>query len=357
MKGQFLSLVAYHAKSMPPTGWAFAPVTVLLILLPGLSAGRGGSHESYIAYETGGPRFICFICLLTLFLLLTESLTMKPDVNAAMLAFPLTRAIDKRLFIRARIVLAGGLLALPCLISLIHSFAQPDLRLPLAFSNREMLEYWIAKPSHASGRHQARQLLYLERLPRVEAVDVPILMIHARAHVSPHLAWQTPKTPIPGFDKPAEAYQTAFGEDCSVTVPVDPASPIRLQIRNGKPALTSMLFSLQVIFIGAVDRNAPDAWAPRHFLDLSLRSDRNSRVADPRVPVQPAGNCLSDSYSASLVMPGRSLAHLRRFSSRDRPPILSAGAVIQRAAEALADAGRVGECLDGSRLPRSCGVS
>lgn len=185
MKGQFLSLVAYHAKSMPPTGWAFAPVTVLLILLPGLSAGRGGSHESYIAYETGGPAFIYFICLLTLFLLLTESLTLKPDVNAAMLAFPLTRAIDKRLFIRARIVLAGGLLALPCLISLIHSFARPDLRLPLAFSNREMLEYWIAKPPHASGRHQARQLLYLERLPQVEAVDVPTsadVQRHAREH-------------------------------------------------------------------------------------------------------------------------------------------------------------------------------
>jgi hypothetical protein len=170
---QLLSLVAYQAKIIPPNSWAAASVVILMILLSGMSADRGGSHDYYIAYETGVPTFIYFICVLTIFLLLTEQFTTKPDVGAAMLAFSLTRAIDKRLYIRARLVLVGGLLALPCLISLIYSFNRPDLKLRLGFSNQEVLEYWTAEPSHARGGHQARQILYLERLSQAEAVDVP----------------------------------------------------------------------------------------------------------------------------------------------------------------------------------------
>jgi hypothetical protein len=171
---QLLSLVAYHAKIIPPRGWAFAPLVLFSILLSGGVFGdRGGSHAAYIAYETGAPTFIFFIFLLTFLLLLSDSLTMKPDADAAMLAFPLTRAIEKRLYIRARLVLVGGLLALPCLISLIYSFNRPALKLRLGFSNQEVLEYWTAEPSQARGGHQARQLLYLERLSQSKAVDVP----------------------------------------------------------------------------------------------------------------------------------------------------------------------------------------
>lgn len=132
-------------------------------------------------------------------------------------------------------------------------------------------------PQAAEVLPQTLGFLFSRALPRTSVcrarclivfllLSLPILMIHARAHVSPHLAWQTPKTPIPGFEKPAEAYQTAFGEDCSVTVPVDPASPIRLQIRNGKPALTSMLFSLQVIFMGLAQWIATRLTRGRHVI-------------------------------------------------------------------------------------------
>jgi hypothetical protein len=47
------------------------------------------------------------------------------------------------------------------------------LKLRLGFSNQEVLEYWTAEPSQARGGHQARQLLYLERLSQSKAVDVP----------------------------------------------------------------------------------------------------------------------------------------------------------------------------------------
>lgn len=132
-------------------------------------------------------------------------------------------------------------------------------------------------PQGADILPQALGFLFSRALPRASVcrarcvivfalLALPALLMHARSHASPELEWQTPKTSIPGFAHPADAYQKTFGEDCTVTVPVDPASPIRLRIRNGRPAMTSMYISLYVTFIGLVQWIAVRSARGRHSI-------------------------------------------------------------------------------------------
>ena len=136
--------------------------------MPMLNSSFANDSRGYFIFAGQLFIWLAFRCaLIPLLFVFPEEGSPKQMVAAASLAFPLTRAIDKRHLFRARIVLVAAILSFPTVICLTGGFAHPNLELKATFHTMEPIEdlrITVTKDDGSLG--QRRQLRYLERLPQ-----------------------------------------------------------------------------------------------------------------------------------------------------------------------------------------------